>query len=335
MIAVTGATGLVGRVLLFDLLKDNQKVRAFFRGSSNLEAVKDAFFEYHEGTEALWSQIEWVEVDFSDLDSLKTGALGVKHIYHCAGEVSFDPKREESLYQTNSKGTENLLYALEGSSVESLLHVSTIAVLDGLNSEGEVDESCDFNPKLAHSPYAISKHIAELEVMRAGAEGLRVVMVNPGIILGSGCWNQSSGALYSKYKNLSLVPNGLSAYVDVRDVSRACQLLMAAEPKKSRYVLVSENKSNLWVANKIRGAFGRSKAKVLPTAFLKVGYGLNVLLGWLIPPLRWLSKPNISALSSKDKVSSAQLIEEFNFEFIPIEKSLEYHLTHFKNKSKS
>lgn len=335
MIAVTGATGLLGRVLLFDLILEEQKVRALCRATSNRKALKEDFFLYHEGTQELWDKIEWVEVDFEDVDSLEKALIGVKRIYHCAGEVSFDPRKEKKIFKTNVEATQNLLYALENTDVESFLHVSSIAVLDGLNAEGEADETCDFNPKLVHSSYAISKHIAELEVMRASAEGLRVIVVNPGIILGSGNWKKSSGELYSKYKNLSFAVPGISSYVDVRDVSKACRLLMNSEPKKERYILVSESKSNEWVANYVRAKFGKKKIKVLPPFLLKLGVGLQVLLGWLIPPLRMLNAVNVRALCSKNKVSSEQFKNEFNFEFIPVEDSLDYHLHNYKNKEKS
>ena len=64
---------------------------------------------------------------------------------------------------------------------EEIPFVSSIAVLDGLNENGELDESSDFNPKIDHSAYAISKHFSEMEVWRASAEGLNTVIVNPGI----------------------------------------------------------------------------------------------------------------------------------------------------------
>ena len=64
--------------------------------------------------------------------------------------------------------------------MKKFLFVSSIAVLDGLNENGELDESSDFNPKIDHSAYAISKHFAEMEVWRASAEGLNTVIVNPG-----------------------------------------------------------------------------------------------------------------------------------------------------------
>jgi nucleoside-diphosphate-sugar epimerase len=120
----------------------------------------------------------------------------VDEVYHCAAKVSFHPKDEKEMYHTNINGTENLLYICEESAVKKFLHVSSVAVLDNFNEKGELDEDSDFNPKLEHSAYAISKHLSEMEAWRASAEGMNVVIINPGMIVGSGNWTQSSGELF-------------------------------------------------------------------------------------------------------------------------------------------
>ncbi|WP_449401278.1 SDR family oxidoreductase [Chryseobacterium wanjuense] len=63
----------------------------------------------------------------------------------------------------------------------------------------------DFNPKLEHSAYALSKHLSEMEVWRASAEGLNVVIINPGMIIRSGNWNQSSGEIFLLLKKTDLL----------------------------------------------------------------------------------------------------------------------------------
>lgn len=120
----------------------------------------------------------------------------MEEVYHCAAKVSFHPKDEKEMYHTNVKGTENLLYACDSSGVEKFLHVSSIAVLDTFNEKGELDETSDFNPKEEHSAYAISKHLSEMEVWRASAEGLNTIIINPGMIVGSGNWGNSSGDIF-------------------------------------------------------------------------------------------------------------------------------------------
>jgi nucleoside-diphosphate-sugar epimerase len=46
-----------------------------------------------------------------------------------------------------------------------------------------------------HSDYAISKYGAEMEIWRGQQEGLDVIIVNPGIIIGPGFQEQGSGQL--------------------------------------------------------------------------------------------------------------------------------------------
>ena len=135
--------------------------------------------------------------DFEDLDSLREALIDIDQVYHCAAIVSFNPQDDKAMNKTNVDGTRNLLYAVENSTVEKFLFVSSIAVLDGYNEQGMMDENSDFNPKLNHSGYAISKHLSEMEVWRASAEGLNTVIINPGLIIGSGNWKKSSGDLIS------------------------------------------------------------------------------------------------------------------------------------------
>ena len=183
MVLVTGATGILGRVIVLELLKKGRKVRAAKRPSSNIQEVKESYRFYTENPNVFFDKIEWVHVDFDDFFSLEMALKDVTEVYHCAAKVSFHPKDEKEMYHTNIKGTENLFYACENSSVEKFLHVSSIAVLDTLNENGVLDENSDFNPKEEHSAYAISKHLSEMEAWRASAENLNVIIINPGMIV--------------------------------------------------------------------------------------------------------------------------------------------------------
>lgn len=333
MVLVTGATGILGRVIALELLKRGKYVRATKRKDSNLNELKESFHFYVENPDEFFQKIEWVEVDFEDLDSLKNSLEGIEEVYHCAAKVSFHPKDKKQLYQTNITGTKQLLYACENSSVKKFLFVSSIAVLDGLNENGELDETSDFNPKVDHSSYAISKHFSEMEVWRASAEGLKTVVVNPGLIIGSGNWNSSSGTLFKELGEPSFTFSGGTSYVDVRDVAKISVELMEQNIFGERFILISENKKYQEVANFIKQKLGKSAVKIVPNGMLQIGVFLNALLGWLISPLRMANKTNMKSVTEFNKISNQKIKERLQYEFIPVEESLNFHLENYK-KSK-
>ncbi|GAB0156322.1 NAD-dependent epimerase/dehydratase family protein [Chryseobacterium sp. Alg-005] len=334
MIFVTGATGLLGRVVALELLKQGKSVRASKRSASDLEEVKSSYKFYTETPEAYFNAIEWVDVDFDDILSLQEALHGVEEIYHCAAKVGFDPRDDKEMYHINTEGTKNLLYAIESSAVKKFLHISTVAVLDLFNEKGELDESSDFNPKEEHSAYAISKHLAEMEVWRASAEGLNVAIVNPGMILASGRWGHSSGEIFQIFEKNGFTFSGGSAYVDVRDVARISVELMERNIFGERFIAVAENKRYLELGTQIREKLGLKAPKVLSRAQLNIGRLANILFGWLIPKLRMITKSNIESVSSFNTISNQKVKERLDYQFIPVQESVEFHLTNYINDKK-
>ncbi|MDC8104792.1 NAD-dependent epimerase/dehydratase family protein [Chryseobacterium sp. PTM-20240506] len=334
MVFVTGATGILGRVIILELLKRGKKVRAAKRRTSNLNEVKHSYQFYTENSDDFFNKIEWVDVDFDDMNSLEDALKGVEEVYHCAAKVSFHPQDEKEMYHTNIKGTENLLFACEGSSVTKFLHVSSVAVLDGYNEKGELDEESDFNPKVDHPAYAISKHLSEMEVWRASAEGLKTIIINPAIIIGSGNWNQSSGELFSTFEKNNFTFSGGSSYVDVRDVARISVELMENNIFGERFILVSENKRYAETGNYIRKKLGLKNARILSKAELNAGRIANILFGWLIPQLKLVTKSNIESITSFNTISNEKIKQKLNYQFIPIEESIDFHLNNYINDKK-
>ena len=336
MILVTGATGILGRVIVLELLKQGKKVRATKRKSSNINDVKHSFQFYTENPEEFFNKIEWIDVDFDDIDSLKTALINVEEVYHCAAKVSFHPDDRKEMYHSNIVGTRNLLFACENSSVKKFCFVSSVAVLDGTDENGKVTEDSNFNPKLHHSKYAKSKHFSEMEVWRASAEGLKTVIINPGVIIGSGNWQSSSGEIFGTFEKFPYAMSGSSNYVDVRDVANIAIALMERNIFGERFLIISENKKLVEVANLIRQKLGKSQAKVLTKWILNVGYVFNLLLGWLIPPLRLLNRINIQAVTSHHLLSNNKIKDRLDYQFIPITESIDFHLKNYiKDHQKS
>ncbi|MEY8759544.1 NAD-dependent epimerase/dehydratase family protein [Chryseobacterium tongliaoense] len=334
MVFVTGATGILGRIIVLELLKRGKNVRAAKRPTSNLNEVKHSYAFYTENPGDFFNKIQWVDTDFDDINSLQDALKGVDEVYHCAAKVSFHPKDEKEMYHTNIKGTENLLFACEGSEVKKFLHVSSVAVLDGFNEKGELDEDSEFNPKLEHPAYAISKHLSEMEVWRASAEGLNTIILNPGIIIGSGNWNQSSGELFHTFEDNSFTFSGGSSYVDVRDVAGIAVELMEKNIFGERFILVSENKKYAEVGHQIREKLGLKDAKILTKTQLNAGRWANILFGWLIPKLKIVTRSNIESITSFNTISNQKIKEKLGYQFIPVQESIDFHLNNYINDKK-
>ncbi len=334
MVFVTGATGILGRVVVLELLKKGKNVRAVKRPASNLNEVRHSYTYYTEDPDGFFNQIEWIDVDFDDIYSLREALGGVEEVYHCAAKVSFHPKDEKEMYHTNIRGTENLLYACEGSGVKKFLQVSSIAVLDTVNEQGEMDEDSSFNPKLEHSAYALSKHLSEMEAWRASAEGMNIVIINPGMIIGSGNWGKSSGDIFPTFEKNSFTFSGGSSYVDVRDVARIAVELMEKNCFGERFIIVAEGRRYTELAKQIRSKLGLKEAKVLSEFQLNVGRWANILFGWLIPKLRMITKTNIEAISSLHVISNQKIKETLDYQFTPVSESIDFHLNNYMNDKK-
>ncbi|MCQ4140538.1 NAD-dependent epimerase/dehydratase family protein [Chryseobacterium sp. EO14] len=334
MVFVTGATGILGRVIVLELLKKGKNVRAAKRPTSNLNEVRHSYTFYTENPDDFFNRIEWVDVDFNDMYSLQEALKEVDEVYHCAAKVSFHPHDEKEMYRTNIKGTENLLYACEGSGVKKFLHVSSIAVLDNFNEKGELDEDSDFNPKLDHSAYALSKHLSEMEVWRASAEGLNVVIVNPGIIIGSGNWGNSSGDVFPTFEKNSFTFSGGSSYVDVRDVAEISIKLMEKNIFGERFIVIAENRKYAELGKQIRSRLNLKEAKILSDFQLNIGVLANTLFGWFIPALRMATRSNVKSISEMNTVSNEKIKSRLNYQFIPLSESIDFHLNNYINDKK-
>ncbi len=223
--------------MMLELALTNKKIRALKRSNSSLEEVKSLF--EREKQLVLWNQIEWVEGDITDVTTLDVVFKDVTEVYHVAGLVSFDDRKSKELYEVNVKGTANMVNFSISNGVKRFLYMSSIAVMDSVNHE-VITEQSEFLDKKPHSKYACSKFEGEMEVWRGSQEGLNVVIVNSGVVLGSGFWNQSSGEIIKKSLK-GYYTSGGSAFVAVEDLAKCSVKMMDEKFFNERYIVISEN----------------------------------------------------------------------------------------------
>lgn len=323
MILVTGGTGLIGSHLLLKLAQKNSKIRAIYRDISKLEQVKTVFSYYSKSAETLFNTIDWVEADITDIPALESAFKNITHVYHCAGLISFALNDFKKLKKVNIEGTANVVNLCISNSIKKLCHISSIAAL-GTATNKHITEETHWNPETDNSVYAISKYGGEIEVWRGSREGLDVIIINPGVVLGPGFWKSGSGKLFSKIRNgFNYFVTGSTGYVAVNDTVDAMALLMEKPIKNERYILVGENLSFKNIAKKIAYKLNVTPPRIeVKSYMLQIAWRLDWLKHLLFRTPRVLSKTTANTALNKEHYSSDKIKRDLGFKFTPIDNAI-------------
>jgi dihydroflavonol-4-reductase len=316
MILVTGATGLLGSHLVLHLIEEGNDVKAMFRNEQSKIRVKQVFQEYKKAD--LFEKIDWVQADILDIPSLEIAFQNIDFVYHCAALISFDPKDENELRKVNIEGTANVVNCCLDFHVKKLCYVSSIAACGDLASdETMATETTEWNPEKQHNDYAISKYGSELEVWRAQQEGLNVVVVNPGVILGPIFWTHGSGDIYQKVKNgLPFYTKGSTGFVTVMDVVNIMVLLMESPIQSEQFILIAENLTYQELTFAIADALKVKRPKWQAKKWItSIAWRIDWFLATFWGKKRLLSKDMNAALHSINLYSNGKVKKSLAYEF--------------------
>jgi len=324
MILVTGGTGLVGSHLLYRLVSINEAVRAIYRNERKLQQVKDVFATYRSDYASLFNAIEWVQADILDIPSLTEAFKNVTYVYHCAAFVSFEPDKYHGLRKTNIEGTANIVNFCISNNVEKLCYVSSIATLGEPVNNELITEETNWDPENDNSIYAITKYGAEIEVWRGTQEGLDVVIVNPGVILGAGIWKFGTGNLFKKaHKGLKYYTSGTIGLVAVEDVVTIMTDLMKGVIVNERFVLVAENWTYKQFLQTLALAVNAKKPEKMASLFLlSIAWKFDWLRHKLFGKRRQLTKNLATSLTTETYYDSEKLKSALNYTFKDINDTI-------------
>lgn len=331
MILVTGGTGLVGSHLLYHLLLENDSVRAIHQKNSDLNAVKNVFQYYGAKGDELFNRIRWVEAELNDVPELEIAFEDVHQVYHAAALVSFLSRDYQKMRRINIEGTTNIVNLCICNQVEKLCFVSSVAAIENEASGVIMDESDNWNSATDKSGYAITKYGAEMEIWRACQEGLDVVIVNPGIIIGPGFWRFGSGSFFKRiFKGLKYYTTGTSGYVSVDDVVSIMTLLMAGSIKNERYIVIAENLSFQSFFAKIAKALNveAPKKKASPL-LLQIAWRIDWLRSIIKGKHRRLVRHSVNSIQSIRNYDNAKIKRDLNYEFNSVDSAISLTSQHF------
>jgi nucleoside-diphosphate-sugar epimerase len=258
MILVTGASGFLGSHLVKTLSEKGFIVRALYHHTPPSPAL------------IALPNVTWMCADLLDIYDVTAAMDGITHVYHAAAIVSYDARRKEDILHFNIQSTAHVVDEAVRQQVKKLVFVSSIAALRGSAIAGKaIDETEAWEESTFSSTYGKSKYYAEMEVWRGSAEGLPIVVVNPGVILGAGNFDKGSSKLmHHVASEFPFYTQGATLWVDVQDVVDIMLLLMESTIEQERFIIGSMNSSFLEVFTKMAKALGKKPPYIKASSFV-------------------------------------------------------------------
>jgi len=245
---VTGASGFIGWHVARMLVEAGQRVRALVRPGSQVREI----------------EVEAVRGDLRDPESLQVGVSGCGLVFHVAADYRLWAAHPEELYDSNLRGTQNLLEAARKAGVERVVYTSTVGCI-GVPKDGIGDESSPVSLEDMSGAYKRSKFLAEQAALEFAGSGLPVVIVNPTAPVGDHDVKPTpTGKIvldFLKGDMPAFIDTGLNL-VDVRDAAKGH--LLAAEKGRpgERYILGCENLTLAEILRRLARLSGRKAPSV-------------------------------------------------------------------------
>jgi len=279
---VTGSTGFIGSHICRALIGKGYQVRAFHRPSSPLRLLEELEVEHALG-------------DLSQPGSIHEAMQGVDVVFHAAAMLGGGREAAGRMYTITVEGTRALLQEARLSGVQKVVHTSSAAALGvpGEKFQGDdipvMDETHTWNFAPQRWPYGYAKYLAELEVQKAAAKGLEVVIVNPTMVYGAGdIYRQiSSLVVQVARQRLPFIVEGGLNVVHIRDVTEGHLAALECGRRGERYLLSGENMTITQLTGMIAEVAGvQAPGVILPSWLVRFSaIPIGIIEGFLSLPV--------------------------------------------------
>jgi len=264
-VLITGATGFIGNHVTRLCLEKGDDVRVMVMPGE-------------DRTPLAGMDVEFVEGNLLDADSLAHAVQGVEQLYHLAALFAIWTKDPDLHYKVNVDGARAMMQAAMMGGVEKIVFTSSIAAIGIVGNGGWATEETAFNSWPWASDYILSKFISHQLVKGLVSEGLPVTMVMPGLPFGPGdraptpTGTMILRTLKGQMKNYW---DGGVCAVDVRDVAAGHVLAMEKGRIGQSYILANKdgnmtNKKFLGMVGEIAGVPDVAKNEVSGKTMLRV-----------------------------------------------------------------
>jgi dihydroflavonol-4-reductase len=310
---VTGATGHIGNVLVRLLLERGKKIRAMIMPGEDITPLSGL-------------DVEVVEADVLDYQSLLKAFDQVDIVYHLAGIISILPGKDQMLQAVNVIGTRNVIQAARNCGVHRLVYTSSIHALKRVPEGILIDESIPFDIEHAISSYDFSKANASLEILNAVQQGMDAVIVCPTGVIGPYDFRRSEMGqliLDCVEQKPMLYVDGAYDFVDVRDVAQG--LILAGEKGKcgESYILSGERISVVGIIKIVQEILGtRLFSLKIPFSLARFTAKLTPLYYRLVHAKPRFTSYSLATIRSNSFISHAKAQLELGYLPRPLRDSL-------------
>ena len=263
---LTGASGFIGRHVALQLLHRGWSVKALRRSTST-----------HPMMDPL--DVEWQLGALRNRDQVARAMEGCEVVFHVAADYRLWARKPVEMYESNVKGTVNVLQAAFDHRVERVIYTSSVGAL-GLTDDGSpADESTPVKLEDMVGHYKRSKFLAEREAERFVRMGLPIVLVHPSTPVGPGDHKPTpTGKILVDFlcgRMPAYLDTGMN-FVDVRDVAEGHLLALEKGRVGEKYILGNRN---MTLADLFRELHRISGVKV-PTT--RLPYGPVLAMAYLL-----------------------------------------------------
>ena len=232
-VLITGATGFLGGAIAREAVRRGHQVRVLLRNASKLDGLAGVAFEKAVG-------------DILDRTSVEAALVGMQGVIHTAGNVAQRRRDRDAVLAVNIEGTKNVLGAARAAGLRAV-HTSSMVAIGATEEPVLQTEQSDWTGGGLGYTYAEAKRRAEDHARELAAQGLDVVMLCPGMIMGAGDTYLSSTRYVLEYlrgRNKFHFGRGGNSYCHVRDVANAHVAALEGKGRRGeRYIVTGHNSS--------------------------------------------------------------------------------------------
>src|SRR5881394_24969 len=241
---ITGGTGFLGAHLVRQLVES---------GTKDFRVMATSIPEWLTGL-----GVDTIEGSVTNPEDVARAVEGVSEIYHLAGKVSREKEDAREMYKLHVEGTRLLCDAAKKAGVKTIVLSSSSGTI-AVTEKGDITPDETYPPPLdiiARWPYYASKAYQEMAALeRFHGPGLRLVIMNPSLLLGPGDDRLSSTKVVLDFmaRKIGAVPTGGVSFVDARDAANSFRAAMKKGRHGERYLLGAAN----WTFSKFFGRLER------------------------------------------------------------------------------